>query len=114
MASPSFVPSWEKGPNCWATSRYLSPFSGPATHLGLTLSCKAGAQDVHRMNGEGGHAGRQATADKVHGEVAGVAHAGSVYQLGQHFKRQKLQERGTKSLTDTPKYTTHDPGGAQF
>lgn len=63
-----------------------APFSDLATHPGLTLSCKAGAQHVHGMHREGGHTGGQAAAQEVHGEVAGIAHAGPVHQLGQHFK----------------------------
>lgn len=61
------VSSRGMSPTSWNTFGDSFPAaSGPATHLGLTLSCKAGAQDVHGMHGEGGCAGRQAAAHEVH------------------------------------------------
>ena len=98
-----------KGPPPLTRPSLGHPFSDLATHPGLTLSCKAGAQHVHGMHSEGGHAGGQAAAQKVHGEVAGIAHAGPVYQLGQHFKRQKLQGCVTASWINTPRRLPSTP-----
>lgn len=53
---------------------------------GLSLSCKTQAQNVHRVHCEGGHAGRQAATQEVHGEIVGIMGSGSVDQLRQQLK----------------------------
>lgn len=53
----------------------------PTAHLGLPLSCEAGAQDIHRVHGKGGCASRQAAAYEVCGEFVRFIQVDSVEQF---------------------------------
>lgn len=70
----------------WMTTWNAKP------HLWLTLGSKAGAQCVHRLYGNRGGAGSQASAHQVHKGVAGFEGGDVVHQFRQALERHELGE----------------------
>lgn len=92
QGAPALLPKGTGAPTPEPSPQLSSPSLVLTAHLGLTLSCKAGAQDIHRVHGEGSCPRRQAATYEVRGELVRLIQVGSVKQFRQLFKGQKLQK----------------------